>query len=110
IGADEFCDFLAWKEPDAILDLARLGVATRPGFPGERLDRVLERLARPDRVAFFSIGPLDVSSSEVRRRVGSGEPFEQLVPPEVASLIQRRGLYRGEGYTTAWTPQGDGTA
>ena len=32
IGADEFLDFPSWKEPDAVLELARLGVATRPGF------------------------------------------------------------------------------
>ena len=110
IGADEFCDFLQWKEPDTVLELARLGVATRPGFPRERLDRVLERLARPERVEFFTIEPLDVSSSEVRRRVALGEPYAELVPAAVAELIRRRGLYRSEGYTTAGTPQEDGTA
>jgi len=47
IGADEFCDFPKWKEPDAVLELARLAVATRPGFPRERLDAVLARLERP---------------------------------------------------------------
>ena len=41
IGADEFCAFASWKEPDEVLRLARLGVATRPGFPRERLDAVL---------------------------------------------------------------------
>ena len=44
VGADEFCDFLSWKEPNGVLELARLAVATRPGFPRERLDAVLERL------------------------------------------------------------------
>ena len=38
VGADEFCDFLRWKEPDGVLELARLGVATRPGYPRERLE------------------------------------------------------------------------
>ena len=48
IGADQFCDFLAWEEPNAVLELARLAVATRPGFPRERLDAVL-RAARAAR-------------------------------------------------------------
>ena len=39
-----------WKEPDAVLDEARLGVATRPGYPRERLDACSARLARPERV------------------------------------------------------------
>jgi len=55
IGADEFCDFLSLKEPNLVLELARLGVATRPGFPREALDTVLAQLARPDRVVFLDI-------------------------------------------------------
>ena len=94
IGADEFADFLEWKEPAAVLELARLGVATRPGFPQERLDAVLAALDRPDRVSFFEIEPVPVSSSELRALVARGEPIEGLVPPPVAAEIERLGLYR----------------
>jgi len=94
VGADEFAAFLTWKEPDEVLELARLGVATRPGYPRERLQAVLSRLRRPERVLFFEIEPVDVSSSEVRRRVATGEPIEGLVPGAVAREIVRLGLYR----------------
>ncbi len=94
IGADEFADFLDWKEPEAVLERVRLGVATRPGYPRERLDRVLERLSRPDRVLFFEIEPVPVSSTEVRERVARGEPIDGLVPPAVAAAIEGEGLYR----------------
>ena len=94
VGADEFCDFLQWKEPDAVLDLARLGVATRPGYPRERLDSVLERLRRPDRVEFFEVEPVPVASRDLRERAARGEPLDGLVPPAVAELIAARGLYR----------------
>jgi nicotinate-nucleotide adenylyltransferase len=97
VGADEFADFLSWKDPDGVLDLARLGVATRPGYPRERLDSVLARLARPERVLFFEIQPVPVSSSEIRERVARGEPVEGLVPPAVAAAIERRRLYRPAG-------------
>ena len=97
VGADEFCDFLDWKDPNGVLALARLGVATRPGYPRERLDRVLAALDHPDRVAFFDIEPLDVSSSEIRARVARGEPIDGLVPEAVAAEITRRGLYRPGG-------------
>ena len=52
VGADEFADFLSWKEPQRVLDLARLAVATRPGVDRGRLDAVLDRLepARSGRV------------------------------------------------------------
>jgi nicotinate-nucleotide adenylyltransferase len=95
IGADEFCDFLTWKDPEGVLDRARLGVATRPGFPRERLDAVLERLSRPDRVLFFEIEPLPITSRDLRDRVARGEPIDAFVPPAVAELVSELGLYRG---------------
>ncbi len=95
IGADEFAAFPAWKEPDAVLELARLGVASRPGYPRERLEEVLARLSRPDRVVFFEIDPIRVSSSEIREKVGRGEAIDGLVSSAVAAEIADRGLYRG---------------
>ena len=45
VGADEFASFPAWKEPDEVLERVRLGVATRPGQPEERLEPVLAGLS-----------------------------------------------------------------
>ena len=96
VGADEFCDFPSWKEPDAILELARLAVATRPGFPRERLDSVLDGLARPERVVFFEIEPNPAASREIRARAAAGAPLDGLVPEPVAELIRARGLYAAD--------------
>jgi nicotinate-nucleotide adenylyltransferase len=95
VGADQFCDFLGWKEPEEVLLRARLAVATRPGFPRERLDGVLARLAHPERVLFFQIEPNSSASRDVRARVAAGAPLTGLVPPAVAALIRDRGLYGG---------------
>ena len=94
IGADQFADFLTWKDPEGVLALSRIGVATRPGFPAERLDSVLQRLSRPDRVELFEIEPVPISSQEIRDRVGRGESIDGLVPPAVAELIEALRLYR----------------
>jgi nicotinate-nucleotide adenylyltransferase len=88
IGADQFCDLPSWQEPDEVLRLARIAVATRPGFPRERLDAVLEELADPERVLFFEIEPTPVASSTLRRRF-----VEDDVPSAVADIIRREGLY-----------------
>lgn len=88
IGADQFCDFLSWKEPDEVLRRTRLAVATRPGFPRERLESVLQKLATPDRVLFFEIEPTPVASRALRERFVSSE-----VPPAVAEIIRADGLY-----------------
>ncbi len=94
VGADEFAAFLSWKEPERVLELARLAVATRPGVDRSRLDDVLATLGRPERVVFFEIEPLGVSSSDIRARAKRGESIDGLVPASVAAEIARLGLYR----------------
>ena len=94
VGADEFASFLTWKEPARVLELARLGVATRPGVDRARLDAVLAALDRPERVTFFPIDPLPISSAEIRVRVAAGQPIAGLVPPAVAAEIGLLLLYR----------------
>jgi nicotinate-nucleotide adenylyltransferase len=94
IGADEFSDFLTWKDPEGVIARARLAVATRPGYPRDRLEHVLEGLAHPERVQFFEIEPLAISSKDIRDRVSRGESIEDVVPPGVAELIEARGFYR----------------
>jgi nicotinate-nucleotide adenylyltransferase len=88
IGADEFCDFLSWKEPDEVLKLTRLGVATRPGVPRERLESVLGRLEHPERVLFFEIEPTPVASRDLRTDFVAAD-----VPPAVAEIVRAERLY-----------------
>jgi nicotinate-nucleotide adenylyltransferase len=96
IGADQFCDLLAWKEPDAVLELSRLAVATRPGFPRERLESVLRELEHPQRIIFFDLEPNPAASRDVRALAAAGRSLDGLVPAAVARLIEERGLYRAD--------------
>jgi nicotinate-nucleotide adenylyltransferase len=100
LGADEFAGFPGWKEPAEVLRLVRLGVATRPGYPRERLDAVLASLPAPERVSFFDLEPLPIASSELRARLDRGEDVSALVPAAVSNLIARDTLY-GHSYTGA---------
>ena len=95
VGADQFLSFLDWKAPDEILEHARLGVATRPGYPEKKLKAVLKKLSRPDRVELFEIPELPISSTEVRRLIAAEGEYEQLVPVAVADVIDELGLYLG---------------
>ena len=94
VGADQFAKFLTWCEPDEILVHVRLGVATRPGYPRERLDDVLAQLLRPERVEFFDMDPISLSSSDIRTIAVDGADLSNLVPGPVAEEIERLGLYR----------------
>jgi nicotinate-nucleotide adenylyltransferase len=94
LGADELAAFPTWTRPERVLELARIGAATRPGTDLAVLDGVIASLARPERIELFPITPLPVSSSEIRERVAEGLPIDDLVPLAVAEAIQRLGLYR----------------
>jgi nicotinate-nucleotide adenylyltransferase len=87
VGADELAEFRTWKEADRVLELARLGVATRPGFSPKK---------DSDRIELFELDPQHVSSTEIRSRIRRGEPIDGLVAPPVAAYIAEHRLYRGD--------------
>jgi nicotinate-nucleotide adenylyltransferase len=93
VGGDMALSLPSWREPRRILELADLGVAEREGV--RRAD-IVERLADlpVDRVRFFDMPRLDISSSAIRRRVAAGQPIRYLVPDAVASYIDTAELYR----------------
>jgi nicotinate-nucleotide adenylyltransferase len=93
IGADQFADFLDWKEPDEVLRRVCLAVATRPGYRQEELRAVLDRLDQPDRVEFFELEPIPLASTELRDRLARGEDVGADVPSAAADIIRRDGLY-----------------
>ena len=84
VGADQLADLPTWKEPQRVLELARLAVGARPGYAAP---------SGSDRVVVFELEPQDVSSTEIRERVGAGEPIDGLVVPAVAAYIAENGLY-----------------
>ena len=86
-GADNLRELPSWREPDEILRLATLAVLSREGEGAAGLPGVPSVAVPVTRV--------DVSATEVRRRVAAGEPIRYLVPEPVRAIIEREGLYRG---------------
>jgi nicotinate-nucleotide adenylyltransferase len=91
VGADMARTLPAWREPRALVELARLAVAEREDAGRGEVLRALAPLGA--RVRFLEMGMLEVSSSMVRERVRDGEPIEGLVAPAVAEYIAAHGLY-----------------
>jgi nicotinate-nucleotide adenylyltransferase len=93
VGGDMAFSLPTWREPEAILELAELGVAEREGV---RRTDIVERLSGlgTDNVRFFDMPRLDISSSQIRRMVAGGRSIRYLVPDAVADYIEHEGLYR----------------
>ena len=95
VGGDMAHSLPTWREPAEVVRLARLGVAEREGLArADILERLAEVPGAPERVDFFDLPRVDVSSSLIRRRVAGGRPIRYLVPDAVAGYIAQRGLYR----------------
>ena len=93
VGGDMAFSLPTWREPETILELAELGVAEREGVRRADISERLEGLP-VDRVRFFDMPRLDISSSLIRRHVAAGRPIRHLVPDAVAEYIDQAGLYR----------------
>jgi nicotinate-nucleotide adenylyltransferase len=93
MGADVAAGLEAWREPQRVLELARLGIAVRPGTELDEAEATLERLGATDRAEVIRMPEIAVSSTRIRRRVAQGRPIRYLVPDPVRELIAERGLY-----------------
>lgn len=95
VGGDIALGLPSWHEPEQVLGLARLAVAERAGGGrGEIAARLSERFPDAPAPTFFDMPRLDISSSQIRRRVADGRPIRYLVPDPVAERIARGKLYR----------------
>lgn len=89
MGEDSLREFGTWREPERILQLARLAVVRREGTPRAGVRAALRR-----RVVFVPMPSVGISSSEIRRRVARGRSVRYWVPDTVLSYMDRHGLYR----------------
>lgn len=95
LGADQARSLPQWHEPAEVLGLATLAVARRDGVGEDEVHDALAGLARADRVRFFDMPSIGVSSTMVRERVAAHRPFRCFVPERVADRIEEVGLYSG---------------
>jgi nicotinate-nucleotide adenylyltransferase len=104
-GADAFRDIPSWRNYPAILDRCHFVAVSRPGCTAGSLRQLLPAVAPrmmdapcaiPSHPAVMLVDAptAPVSSTEIRQRLASGRSIDGLVPPAVASYIERHGLYR----------------
>jgi len=88
IGQDQYAGLHTWQGWEELLGRVVLAVANRPGVPPQIHPDVLRFPHRSVPLAM-----LDISSTDIRERAAQGGDISKLVPPEVASYIDRHALY-----------------
>jgi nicotinate-nucleotide adenylyltransferase len=95
LGWDSLAQVPTWHEPSRILNLSTLVAVPRPGYKRptlKQLEGVLPGIA--DRVIFMDKPSIDISATEIREKVGQGEPINHLVAEPVAAYIKKHKLYK----------------
>ncbi len=97
MGTDALEALPYWRKPDEIVQLARLVVMARPGHQPnwDELERAVPGVRQATEV--IDTLRLDISSTELRKRVRRGMPIRYLVPASVEQYIREHRLYQQGG-------------
>ena len=101
VGADMLADLPNWHRAAEVVDQAQIVIALRPPWH-EQIEQTLARLAarlgaaRTRKLADGVVRTplIDISSSEIRRRIACGLPVRYFMCDAVADFIREKGLYR----------------
>ena len=94
LSAEAFRELRTWHRPERILELARLAVVPRDGFPDANRSYLAEHFPGfEDRATFLSGPRLRLSASGLRDRAANGRSLRYLVPDAVAAYIGDHALY-----------------
>lgn len=98
LGADSIGDLVHWYKIRELIDECHLTTMQRGGYEAPDFDR-FEAVWGPQRVAklkrdMIQTPRIEVSSTEVRRRLAAGESVEGMLHPAVIEYIRQHGLYR----------------
>ena len=110
VGQDAFSEITTWKSYKQLFGTAHFIVMTRPGFESDRIggfihtnisetyeyDSPNNRYSHPEWCTIFclNITHLDISASQIRKRIKGGRSIRFLVPQAVEDFVQEKGLYR----------------
>ncbi len=94
IGADAIQDVAKWKEPREIFRLATPLVVHRANSEKQKNGPLNQLCTATTQPQWIEMPAMDVSSSEIRRRIAADEAIDDLVPPVVARFIFEHSLYK----------------
>ncbi|MDO8578173.1 MAG: nicotinate-nucleotide adenylyltransferase [Dehalococcoidales bacterium] len=94
IGRDGLWRLPQWRSVGQLIKLCRIAVVPRPGFSLPDMDAMEKQVpGLSGSVVLLDKPEIDVSATEIRRRVAQGVPWKTMVPAPVAEYIKEHGLY-----------------
>ncbi len=94
MGLDSLASILTWHQPAELIRLCKLAVLSRPGVVCDLGELESKLPGLRERVEYVDSIAIDISATEIQRRVRAEESIAGLVPDAVARYVEREGLYR----------------
>lgn len=96
MGADSLFQMTQWVSPERIFANCCILAAVRNDKTTADMDNRIQLLKREYNadVRLLQTSLMDISSSDIRRKIAAGESVEGDVPEPVRMYIEKRGLYR----------------
>lgn len=97
-GADAILDIFTWKNPEELLSLCEFIAVTRPGYTKKKMvDGIVNIIEQyGSKIYYMEVPALDISSSDIRRKLRTGIPVKYLIPENVEQYIYENHLYEEE--------------
>lgn len=93
IGMDQFVVFDKWKSYEQILRKVQLLVCHRSGISRKNISSsIIKKFYK--KIHYIKLDNMDMSSSDIRRRLQKGLSVDNLIPSVVKEWIVRKNLYK----------------
>lgn len=93
-GTDTIQDLPNWSRPEEILSLCQFVGATRPDGT-ESIGRIIEHFGELGKhILKLTVPTMQISSTELRRRIRDGLSVRYMMPPAVVEYIRKNGVYQ----------------
>ena len=96
VGADSLFHMAKWAAPECIFANCCILAAIRDDKSVEEMNEQIDLMSQQynARIYLMKTMRMDISSTDIRRKLAAGESIEGDVPEAVRIYIEKRGLYR----------------
>ena len=96
MGADSLLTLESWKNPEIIFQNCVIAAAVRGKGTEDKIKKIADYLTESYQsdIRIMPSRYIDISSSEIRKRIKDGRSVRYMIPDSVIAYIEKEGLYR----------------
>lgn len=94
MGTDSFLDIEKWYMSEELLNEFNFIVGGRPGYKTKDVNALIKKLSKKTKIIKLKNRLIDVSSTDIKERIGTGKNINFLVPKPVEEYINAFNVYK----------------